>query len=680
MSTAGELAVQAGTVTAPAASLHRLPVYFACSVLAVLVTYVFGKDMAWDTLNYHLYAGFNAVNDRFGQDYFPAGPQSYFNPYPYVPFYWLVRAGLPALAIGSVLAIAHSAILWLTYELGVCISPSPDPLTKVTIGLLAVAMAVLNPILLQQIGSPFADITTATLVVAGWLLLVRSVYAPRLQLVIGAAVLLGIACALKPTNAVHAVPAVVVLVMLPRPWPDRIRYGLGYGVALAMAFIAAAAPWSYRLERAFGNPFFPLFNSVFRSSDFTTEPLKHYRFIPATLGEALWRPFAILDPQRMVHEELRAPDIRYAALALLIVALLGRWLWLRFVRRPERIGQGARAAFAPLPIAVLGSALALDWTLWLTASGNGRYFLAMACIGGTLVVALLFWLFAARPKVRNYVLITLFGLQAVQVFMGTEYRWNPTQWAGAWFNVEIPSKLAAEPNLYLTVGTQSNSFLALYLPKSSGLINITGNYTLGPDGAHGARIGALLRAYAPHVRVLMSTRHPWPDATQLQQFSFGVAGLLEPFALQVDPSDCATIVLHGAGSPSGIKGADSGPASVLPQDTYFLTCHLVSRSAKGPELAAQRRAMDLVFDRLEDACPELLQPRRMWTEHPGERWQRIYMNTDLIVWTEGGQILARNPFRAEPPVFLGTVSGWAATSFQLACGRSNGRAVVRLRQ
>jgi hypothetical protein len=48
--------------------------------------YLLGKEMAWDMLNYHQYGSFGAVNDRFGQDYFAAGPRSYFNPYAYVPF------------------------------------------------------------------------------------------------------------------------------------------------------------------------------------------------------------------------------------------------------------------------------------------------------------------------------------------------------------------------------------------------------------------------------------------------------------------------------------------------------------------------------------------------------------------------------------------------------------------
>ena len=92
------------------AALRRLPVYVACTLLALVTNYLLGKDMAWDTQNYQFYAGFSAVNDRFAQDYFAAGPPSYFNPYAYVPFYALVRAGLSPLEISSALAVAHSVI------------------------------------------------------------------------------------------------------------------------------------------------------------------------------------------------------------------------------------------------------------------------------------------------------------------------------------------------------------------------------------------------------------------------------------------------------------------------------------------------------------------------------------------------------------------------------------------
>src|SRR5271163_2382740 len=117
---------------------YRLPVYMACTVLAVLINYLLGKDMASDALSYHLYAGFSAVNDRFAQDYFAAGPQSYFNPFAYVPFYGLARSGMSSLSISSILAVAHSAILWLTYELAISLCPSDDRRVQLMFGVCAV--------------------------------------------------------------------------------------------------------------------------------------------------------------------------------------------------------------------------------------------------------------------------------------------------------------------------------------------------------------------------------------------------------------------------------------------------------------------------------------------------------------------------------------------------------------
>src|ERR1700689_2299164 len=106
------------------AARYRWQVYFGCVALALACNYVLGKDMAWDTLHYHLYSGFSALNDRFGQDYFAAGPLSYLNPLAYIPFYAMIRAGLPALVICSILAAVHSIILWLSFELGISVCPS----------------------------------------------------------------------------------------------------------------------------------------------------------------------------------------------------------------------------------------------------------------------------------------------------------------------------------------------------------------------------------------------------------------------------------------------------------------------------------------------------------------------------------------------------------------------------
>lgn len=239
------------------AAPYRLPVYMACTILALVTNYFLGKDMAWDDLSYHLYAGFSAVHDRFSQDYFPAGPPSYFNPYIYVPLYYLVGSGLSSLEISSVLAMVHSVMLWLTYELAVSVCPSHDKGQRLIFGLCGVAFALVNPILLQQIGSTFADITTGELVLAGWLLLALAVRVPSTARVICAGLLCGIATGMKLTNALHAVSGFAILTMLPLTTRRRIRQGLAYGISLGLGFVLFAAPWSYRLAQRFGNPVFP---------------------------------------------------------------------------------------------------------------------------------------------------------------------------------------------------------------------------------------------------------------------------------------------------------------------------------------------------------------------------------------------------------------------------------------
>jgi hypothetical protein len=657
---------------------YRLPVYIACVVLAIACNYILGKDMAWDTLNYHLYAGFSALNDRFSQDYFPAGPPSYFNPLAYVPFYAMVRAGFPALLIGSVLAAVHSAILWLTFELGVSVCPSNDDGARAMSGICAVLLAFMNPLLMQQIGSCFADITTAELALAGWVMLAGAVRVPQTGRVVCAGLMLGAASALKMSNAMPAFAAFAILIFLPLNLRDRIRHGIIYGISLGVGFVLVAAPWAYRLEKMFGNPLFPMLNNVFRSPEFITEAQQHSRFIPHTFAEALWRPFAMIDPVRMVHEELRAPDLRYAVLAALILGLFLRWLWRRLARLPSPATR-PELADSTRVLAALGCGFGVACVLWITGSGNSRYFLPMACVAAALAVGMLFRLFDTRPKVRNYILAAIFGVQAVQLCMAAEYRWNGVPWGGQWFDVAMPEKLRTEPNLYLTIGTQSNSFIAPFLAKDSGLINFSGGYALGPEGANGARINALIRRYSPHLRVLMLGAKLYEDTERREPRRSRADDALERFGLRTDMNDCATITLHGLPPDLEIRFKTSAPIEPQSRDTtYLLSCQVVPDITDRSVLIARQRAVDLVFDRLEDACPKLFQPRRPVTEHDGATWRRLYTNTDLSAWISYGWVKFQNPTSGDQMVFVGRESDWAEKPLHLDCGLRNGTYFARV--
>jgi len=648
----------------------RLPIFLACTLLALLINYALGKEMAWDLLNYHLYAGFGAVHDRFGQDYFAAGPQGYMNPYAYVPFYALVASGLPAIVVASVLAALHSIILWLTFELGLTVSPSATPARRIAIAICAVAMAALNPVLLQQLGTSFTDITTGELVLGGWLLLATSVRIPSAGRILAAGVLLGAATALKPTNAVHAFSALTLLVFLRVPFTSRLRFASAYVIAVGLSFAAIAAPWAYRLEREFGNPFFPLLNNIFRSPEFTTGTLRHMRFIPSSLPEALWRPFAMLDPWAMVHVEVRAPDSRYALLLVLAGILL--------VLRLHRPGQPAQAAPSmasptadPRVLAALGCALSVDWVLWLIGSGNSRYFLPLACVAGVLVIGLVFNLFARWPKARNYILAAIFATQGLQVWMGGELRWSAAPWNGQWFEVTVPEPLTRHPTLYLMMEVRSNSFLAPYLPADAGLIDIASSYPLEATGPNGTRVRSLIQRYAPHVRLLVTGERLYSDAERRAPTVSGLNSTVQAFGLQIDPGDCATI---------GVRGIASDPevGTGLPYPLFLVSCALVPDHADHSADLARQRTANIVLDRLEDACPQLFSPRRPPTGRYAYMWRRIYLNTDLVAWVSKDEVKFFDPARGDDTIYLGSESDWARAAPRLACGRRNDHYFARV--
>ncbi|HEX8712110.1 MAG TPA: hypothetical protein VF730_09575 [Terracidiphilus sp.] len=679
-SQAPEAAVRGAT----AASI-RVLVYVGCTALALAISYLLGKDMGWDTLDYHFYAGFTALHDRFNQDYFAAGSQSYFNPYVYAPFYLLAASGLPALAVASILAAVQSIILWLSYELALEVMPVDKPRARIAMATCAVMWALANPILINQFGSSFADITTAEFVVAGWLLLIRAIRAPGVASMLCAGVLLGVATALKPTNALHALSALVVVLFLPVRWPVKLRRGAEFGIALAASFAAVCLPWSIRLEHYFGNPFFPLLNGVFRSPQFPVTPMMDHRFMPDSLAAALWRPFALALPLRMEDDELASPDLRYALLLVAAALMLLWWLWRRFRRNAVEPEPSRDVPRADRALAALGCGFAIDWTLWLSASGNGRYFIAMACIAAVIGVALVFRLFAARPKLCAYVIASVFSAQALQLYSGTQYHFHAPWKNRPWFDISVPKKLASEPDLYFVFGVQTNSFVYPFLAARSGFINISGDYELAPARANGARIAALIRRYSPHLMMLVQDARFDADQKNDAPESSAMNDALEPFGLRLDGRECSKIAVTGGSPPSVIiytksdeptAAAQSIPSAASTTD-YFSACGVVPVTAVDATRAATERKADLVLDRLEDSCPSLFQPRRPVTQYFGDLrhgavWARRYPNTSLTVWVSHGWIKFTDPLRGGPATYIGRIADWEAAPQKLECGRRHG--------
>lgn len=656
----------------------RLPVYLFCTISALVTAYCMGKEMQWDTLDYHLYAGFSALHDRFGLDYFAAAPQSYLNPYAYVPFYLLATCGLTALAAAGILAVLQSAILWLTYELATAVASPDRPRVRVAIGAAAVLLALANPVLIQQFGSSFADITTGELALAGWLIIIGGIRAPGALRFVAAGLLLGAASALKMTNSLDALSVAVVPLFVPVSWPKRLRSAGLYGLCVALMFVLISAPWSFQLERYFGNPLFPLFNGIFHSPEYTTAPVIDFRFIPSSLVAALWRPFAMIAPIRMVHFETPAPDLRYALLLGFGVLLVIAQLW----RRSRRAQISTSKLPAPVEsrmLLALSCAFLVNWAIWLSVSGNSRYFIPMACVAAVLIASLAYRLFVARPRLWACAIAAILGAQLYQVQAGTAFR-PLLPWAGApWFDVSVPQPLASQPSLYFSVGIQSNSFIVPYLAPGSGFVNLEGLYMLGPDGTNGARIRALIDRFSPHLRVLVTDTRVSADSDADVPHLDAVDDAVAPFGLRVDTDRCVRIVAQFAPKLQVVTVARQPPRLPLSKwyTRYLVSCQLVQDRMREDALVFKERAPNLALDRLEDACPALFQPPRPVTfvrgdDLRGYTWAREYSNTNVLAWVHAGRVKFQRLIGRHPEWDAGSELAWDKASLPVACGRLHG--------
>jgi hypothetical protein len=171
-----------------------------------------GPDANWDFLNYHLYLGLHANGDRLGKDYFPAGGAGYLAPYAYWPLAQMIAAKWPGVLVGSIMGGIHSLAVIATWYLSLQLFPQRSR-KETVLRLSATAIGVICPIVLIEVGSSFIDLSTAVPVVLGvaWLLRALRIDQSRLLFVALAGLSLGLASALKLTNALYAGTAVIAL-------------------------------------------------------------------------------------------------------------------------------------------------------------------------------------------------------------------------------------------------------------------------------------------------------------------------------------------------------------------------------------------------------------------------------------------------------------------------------------
>ena len=241
-----------------------------------------GEDINWDWRNYHEYNAFALINGRYDQDVAPAGIQTFLNPLAYLPAYLLrhhVGAPLWGMMLGAIHGLNLALIYWFSR---LVLSGAASGLTLAA----AVVIAAFGPMTLSEVGTSFADILTALPVIAGLGLIVSANAKHRTRHLI-AGILIGGAVGLKLTNMVFFLGAAASLLYAARPLMALSCFAIGG----AIGGLGTGGAWAWALWQEFGNPVFPFYNTIFRSSEAPLEAMADVRFMPHNLWDAAAYPF-----------------------------------------------------------------------------------------------------------------------------------------------------------------------------------------------------------------------------------------------------------------------------------------------------------------------------------------------------------------------------------------------------
>ena len=628
----------------------------ACLLAGATCSLVLGRDLNWDYFNYHGYAALLLRQDRLAQDFFAAGYQGYMNPLAFAPWAWMQQWGWHSAAIGAAMGALHALNLVFLYLIARAFAGT-HPKPRLVAAVLT-ALAALNGAFIGQVGSSFYDITTTPLVMAAlWLLVTRA----GLGAAALACALAGAAVALKWTNAPYGL-AVLVTAALGLPAmavQERLRRLVLGGVAMGAGFVLLYGAWGWKLMQTFGSPVFPLFNRIFRAPDFPAQGIALDRFVPQSLADALLLPWRLVEMRPMVFTEIAAPDLRPAlvlalgALALVVGMVAGlRHDGVRGLLRawsPQHPGWRTLLVFSGVALVA-----------WLLTSANARYAVPLL-----LLLAPMLYVVATRvmPVRAALLLCTVVAVvQGFHTWTAGNPRWNAHHWTPDWLPAEVPQVLRDTPQLYVSIGRSSESFVAAHVHPDSPFVNPIGLLSLANDGPGWARFVALRERWQGRTRVLVQAS-AGTVAEQTEGPLRVVDEMADRLGLRIDTTRCERMEFNRFDAAAQAPGVLTDPASAgsTRRARHVLACVALPKPVGDPELQAQRARAAAVLDALERRCPKIYQPAGVPTEGARGLWSRSYGRYDLfaLVDFDGGNVRVRQEFQVAP-MLVGDLATWEA--------------------
>jgi len=253
-------------------------------------------DKSFDTLNYHLFLQENRFVDNINYNFFPNGIQS-FQFFLSDNIYYIFRYFL-GYRLGTI--INSLLLIVIAYQVIIYISSYLRynhfrrlPVYFFLFGLFSV-FTIYN---LANIGIYYVDLIAIPILIY---MLQQFIFKNKLSnsKIFFLAFLTGLSITLKLTFGIFSVP--LFLLILVRHRQNISRKAIFFSLLLVFLTCSPALLYVYNQT---GNPFFPLFNSIFHSSYYGNENLINRNAPHSIIDKILWPIIIFLNPHRLLLEK-----------------------------------------------------------------------------------------------------------------------------------------------------------------------------------------------------------------------------------------------------------------------------------------------------------------------------------------------------------------------------------------
>ncbi len=440
----------------------------AIAILGVIAVHL-GADSNGDLRNYHYYGGWALLHKQVGYDLAPAQLQTYHHPLLDALYYVVSRAlNRHPLAFTFVWSIPQSVAVWLAFLIArQCLGfvARGRGRGRDGLALIAAAIGAGGATSIGVIGTSMSEgVPNALMLAAIWLVL-RADGRMRAGLggaagYGGAGLLAGAGAVLKLTTTPYLIgfAAAIPAAMLLEPRVGRWRGLVAFGAGAAGAIAVVGGPWWLAVYRAFGNPLFPYYNTVFHSPLYLDQDFFDTRFLPQSVREWVLYPLEWGLRRSTRVSEMPARDLRIllellAGLGVVGAAVIARW---RGRLPPERVAAVWCAVY-----------VIAAYVVWLKMFSILRYASGLETLSGVMIVAGLALLPVGVWPQAGAALAVAVLLAATTVVPTWERRVHPGK---RLVGTDMPT-LPADSTV-LVLGPFEKAFLAPFEPVSVRWIGI----------------------------------------------------------------------------------------------------------------------------------------------------------------------------------------------------------------